>query len=151
MAPLGAQIVTEPLSGDGRGAVRRTLRLGVETQAGGDVAAALILNMSETGLLLQTVVELTVGETLYLEIAGTSAIAVHIVWTEGLLAGCEFFDPVSTGAVAAAQLKAPPAEKIGRVQAVEGDETGFERTLVMISALISAVALALFLAAVWSL
>ena len=151
MAPLGAQIVTEPLSGDGRGAVRRTLRLGVEAQAGGNVAAALILNMSETGLLLETMAELTVGETLHLDIAGTSARAVRIVWTERLLAGCEFFDPLSTGAVAAAQLKAPPAEKTGRVQAIGRDETGFEKTLVMISALISAVALALFLAAVWPL
>jgi hypothetical protein len=86
---------------------------------------------------------------------------VRVIWTEGLLAGCAFVDPVSTGAVSAAQLKAPidsagvdarlPAATAGqrlRVDNFDREQVRFERTIGWISALISVVALVIFLAAI---
>jgi hypothetical protein len=66
---------------------------------------ALIHNMSETGLLLETVVDLAEGETLQVDIPNAIAPAVRVVWREGLLAGCKFVEPVSTATVSAARLK----------------------------------------------
>ncbi|MBA2466729.1 MAG: PilZ domain-containing protein [Sphingomonas sp.] len=150
MLPLGAEILTERVSGDQRGAVRRTLSLGVRTHSGGDVAMALVLNISQTGLLLETVVRLEVGETLHVDIPEAATSLVRIVWTDGLLAGCAFVDPLSTAAISAAQLKAP-SESTGttyRSRTVDEDEATFHRTIVLISALISIVALLIFLAAI---
>jgi hypothetical protein len=150
MVPLGAEILTEHVSSDGRGAVRRTLRLGVQAQSGGEVAMALILNLSESGLLLETVVKLEVGDRLQIDIPEASSSVARVVWTEGFLSGCEFVNPVPTGAVSAAQLKSPPTNP-GRKPPVPDysrEEASFEWTIVMISAVISVVALIIFLAAV---
>jgi hypothetical protein len=160
MVPLGAEILTERLSGDDRGAVRRTLSLGVHTHSAGEVAMALILNISETGLLLETVLQLEVGEKLRVDIPEARASSVRVVWTDGLLAGCEFVVPVSSGAVSAARLKATgepganrrsPADE-SKPQPGSGnyerDDRSFERTIVLISGLISLVAIIIFLAAI---
>ena len=118
---------------------------------------AIILNISETGLLLETLVKLEVGETLHVDIPEAPSSAIRIIWTEGLLAGCEFVRPVSTGTVSAAQLKASagsgqgPALEPGRRSApgdYDRDERNFEKTIVSISALITVVALLIFLAAI---
>ena len=158
MVPLGAEIYTERVYGDSRRAVRRTLRLGVNAQSTGEVAMALILNISETGLLLETLVGLEVGETLQVAIPEASSPTVRVIWTEGLLAGCAFVDPVPTGVVSAAQLKGAigaadegfpgPASPPAKAGDYDGDEAVFQRVIVMISALISLVALIIFLAAV---
>lgn len=152
MVPLGAEIHTERVQGDSRRSVRRTLRLGVNAQSTGEVAMALILNISETGLLLETLVALEVGETLQVAIPEAGGSIVRVIWTEGLLAGCEFADPVSTAVVSAAQLKgaigSAEPERFPQADDYDGDEAVFQRVIVMISALISLVALVIFLAAV---
>lgn len=161
MVPLSAEILTERLIGDDRSAVRRTLRLGVSTYTSGDVAMALILNISETGLLIETVVRLAVGETLFVDLPEASASAIRVVWTDNLLAGCEFVDPVSMGAVSAAQLMSPlraagsmnasgaeaedsPAE----VEQWGPDESLIQIAIVIVTSLVAVLALILFLAAI---
>jgi hypothetical protein len=68
---------------------------------------ALVLNISETGVLIETVLDLQVGETLQLEIPQASGATVRVIWREKLLVGCEFFQPLPTSAVSAAQLLSP--------------------------------------------
>jgi hypothetical protein len=159
MQPLSAEILTETLIGDERIAVRRSLRLGVSASSSGHVAMALILNISETGLLIETLLELAEGETLQVEIPGAIDTAARVIWTEGFLAGCEFASPVSLAAVSAAQLMSPTAAPRAETQAPGPDpprnggawdyDEAFDQTvIVIVTSLISVLAVLIFLAAV---
>ena len=162
MEPLAAEILTERLIGNERTAVRRTLRLGVSVHSSGDIAMALVINISETGLLLETVVKLAVGETLQVDIPEASASTVRVVWTEELLAGCEFVNPVATGVVSAAQLKSP-IEAAGSVDQLSAadiltedyhwhrDDAPDQMAIVIVTTLVAVLALLIFLAAIVSL
>jgi len=164
MVPLAAEILTKRLEGDERTAVRRSLRLGVSAHSSGDVAMALVLDISETGLLLETVVELAVGETLQVDIPEAGAAAIQVVWTDGLLAGCEFRNAISTAVVSAAQLKsrpdagsrvfnAPSKETELRIETYPQarDDAPGQVTVVMITTLVAVLALVVFVAAIVSL
>ena len=160
MKPLTAEIFTERLIGDERAAVRRTLRLGVSTHSSGEVTTALIVNMSERGLLIETALGLAVGDTLLVDIPEASGSAVRVVWTDNLRAGCEFVGPVSTGAVSAARLKSQlsAAGSVNELRAVpdlaarveQGDPDGssIQTAIVIVIYIISLVALIIFLAAI---
>ena len=161
MEPLSAEILTEQVTGDERAAVRRSLRLRVSAYSSDDVAVALILNVSETGLLIETGLKLAVGETLNVDIPEASASTARVVWTEGLRAGCEFANPVATAAVSAARLKSPveaadptyevqiaDADLPGEDDQEDPDDVSFLTTIVVITGLISALAVVLLLAAI---
>ena len=163
MEPLKAEILTEQVTGDGRVAVRRSLRLAVSARSSGDAEVALILNISETGLLIETWLNLAVGETLRVDIPEGSASMARVVWTDGLRAGCEFVSPVSTGSVSAALLKSP-AEALGSTYEVPAADTNsvdddlgdldddpIQTEIVVITTVISGLALLIFLAAMLSL
>ena len=162
MEPLRAEILTEQATGNGRVAVRRTLRLAVSARSSGDAEVALILNISETGLLIETWLKLAVGETLRVDIPEASASMARVVWTDGLRAGCEFVSPVSTGAVSAARLKSPAeAFSTYEVRAADTnvpvdddlgdlDDDPIQTEIVVITTFVSVLALLIFLAAVLS-
>jgi hypothetical protein len=67
----------------------------------------LILNLSLSGVLIDTAANLVVGETIQIELPEAGACPARIVWTEGNFFGCEFISPVSKAAVSAALLLAP--------------------------------------------
>jgi len=111
--------------------------------------------------LVETLVELAVGETLQVDIPEANASIARVVWTEGFLAGCEFVDPVSTGAVSAVQLRSSiaaadtthegPALTPNLPWAVDPqdyDESSIQTAIVIVTSLISVLALLIFLAAV---
>jgi len=159
MQPLSAEILTEVLIGDERTAVRRSLRLGVSASSSGHVAMALILNISETGLLIETLLELAEGETLLVEIPGAIATTARVIWREGFLVGCEFASPVSLGTVSAAQLMSPTAAQHSDTQELASefrrdvgpwdyDEAFVQTAIVIVTSLISVMALLIFLVAV---
>ena len=161
MEPLRAEILTERVSSDERAAVRRSLRLGVSAHTSSDVAVALILNISETGLLIETGLTLAVGETLNVEIPEASASTARVIWTEGLRAGCEFVSPVATAAVSAARLQSPveAADSKYEVQTADADFPGeddqedpdddsFQTAILVVTGLISTLALLILLAAI---
>lgn len=106
MQPLLAEIHTEALASDARRAPRRTLRLqvAVATEAGAD---ALIHNLSETGLLLETTTDFARGDALDVELPHVGATSAIVAWSRGGFVGCEFVTPVSKAVVSAALLKAP--------------------------------------------
>ena len=158
MQPLTAEIVTEGLIGDERSAVRRILRLGVSARSTGHVAMALIVNISETGLLIETLLDLAEGDTLEVEIPGAIVTSARVVWTKGFLAGCEFASPVSIGAVSAAQLMSPAAAADAQTQSApesprnanrwDYDEAFVQTAIVIVTSLLSLIAMLIFLAAV---
>ena len=88
-----------------RGRVRHRLRLPV--QAGG-AGCALVHNLSETGLLIETSDGLELGEVIDVELPETGLRAAKVVWRSEDLFGCQFEQPVPKAAVSAALLRSPP-------------------------------------------
>jgi hypothetical protein len=91
---------------DRRDAVRRTLRLQVD-QLSVNAVEAVIRNLSEDGLLLETAADLTLGERLDVVLPGAGIRAAVVVWSRQPFFGCEFKVPVSKAVVSAALLRAP--------------------------------------------
>jgi hypothetical protein len=116
---------------------------------------ALIIDISETGLLLETAVPLAVGDLLQLELPEASAATAKVVWRLQLRAGCEFVGRIPKAALSAALLasSAPPVSE----QPVGGSDrpaTYDEESEAAISAVliilctVAFLALVIFLAAV---
>ena len=106
---LLAQIITSSESQEARSAGRRILRLHVVASTSGDETDALIHNLSEYGLLVETKASLFEGDTLEVDLPEAGVTAAVVVWTRSGLAGCEFQRPVPTAIVSAALLRSPPA------------------------------------------
>jgi hypothetical protein len=107
MLPLLAELTTEPRSADDRAAARRTLRLEVQAASSLATTKALIRNLSERGLLIETTASLVLGETIQVALPEVGSCEARIVWNDGFFFGCEFTTPVSKAAVSAALLLAP--------------------------------------------
>jgi len=117
--PLAAQIRTSTQSGKARGSVRRTLRLQVAAMAPEDATDALIHNISEGGLLVETRAPLKLGDTLHVDLPEAGTTPAIVVWSRDRFFGCRFQAPVRVGAVSAALLRSP-----ARTQA-DGEEAPF--------------------------
>ena len=109
MLPVPARLTTETPASDNRGAARRSLTLEVRASSPADTGSALIRNLSERGLLIETATELAIGETIQVGLPQTGICEARIVWREGSFFGCEFLMPVSRASVSAALLVAPVA------------------------------------------
>ncbi|QIK79084.1 PilZ domain-containing protein [Sphingomonas piscis] len=106
-----AFIQTEELEVNRRFATRHKLRLttrGVTTSGDADL---LILDISVTGLLLETAFDLTEGDFLDLNIPGASGSRAVVKWVSGRLVGCEFQETISSAAISAALLQSAPAAR----------------------------------------
>ena len=100
-----AQISIEPHSDEQRRTPRRTLRLDVE---GG--ATATVRNLSETGLLIESLDALEVGDRVSLDLPVAGPAEARVIWARVPFYGCEFARPVSRAVVSAALLRAPIEE-----------------------------------------
>jgi len=101
--------------------IRRTLRLVADVSHSRDSARVLILNLSESGVLIETAAVLVVGESLELELPQAGAVIARVVWQRGREFGCEFDVPVSKAAVSAALLRSPPSGHTAPVNLEEWD------------------------------
>lgn len=106
MLPLPARLTTDAQTSDNRGAIRRSLSLEVRASPT-DASSALIRNLSERGLLIETEADLAIGDTIEVDLPEAGASDARIVWCEGSFFGCEFLAPVPRAAVSAALLLAP--------------------------------------------
>ena len=100
-------------SPDGRGRprdARRKLRL-VATGAkpGGQAVEVLVLNISTTGMLIESDDALTQGEALDIDLPHAGWATATVVWTSGRMKGCAFDKPISAAALSAAQLRGEAA------------------------------------------
>lgn len=108
--PLMAAIAFDsPAPRDQRRASRRILQLEVAAVSERDSTRALIHDLSEAGLLLETSADLRVGEMLHVDLPEAGAVRALVVWSRGRLFGCEFMTPVPKAAVSAALLRSPRA------------------------------------------
>ena len=91
-----------------RKVARKTLRLGLVGTTGTGTSEVLILNVSRTGLLLQTAAQLKVGEGIAITIPQVQDTRAIVQWSSGEYYGCEFEEPISSAAVSACLLQADP-------------------------------------------
>jgi transcriptional regulator with XRE-family HTH domain len=109
-AYLDPQSPPDGQRGDSRRDPRRTMWL--ETSGlvlGGESANVTIHNISAAGLLLETALDLAVGEQLSVELPEAGMVAAKIVWRSERLYGCAFEQALSAAALAATQLQSAPA------------------------------------------
>lgn len=148
MRPVEAALRAVGSDPDDRAAARFALRLDVEGYAESGATKARIYNISETGLLLETDANLSVGEAIYVDLPEAAATAAVVVWNDRQFFGCEFRQDLSSGAVSAALLKSPydplplPEFPLSAVDQLADDEEQTAR-----AAIVLAVSLTLSLAA----
>jgi len=82
---------------------------------------ANVRNLSERGMMLETDLQLQIGETIHVALPGGHETDARIVWQQDHAFGCEFFSRIPTPAISAALLQAPLATMTDRE-----DEPGFE-------------------------
>ena len=93
---------------DFRGKTRRTLRLQVDAavQANGQTEA-IIHNLSESGLLIETAADLAIGESVHVAIPGIGFRSAKVTWKNERFFGCKFEKEIPRAAISAVVLKAP--------------------------------------------
>jgi len=165
MAALLAQIVQEEQGADARRTGRRALRLRVSASVAENSAEALVHNLSEDGLLLETAIALKVGDRVDVELPRSRGATAVVVWTRDNRYGCKFEREISRAAVSAALLLSPakvPALSVGGIIAsteqaaenvfgIESAQSGARartRVLLLVSLFASIVVVVLF---VWAL
>ncbi len=89
---------------DRRRSARRALRLGAA--AGGNGELATLLDLSLTGVLLETSVPMLVGATFEVELPSVGAVEASVIWSSGEYYGCQFALPISPATLSAALLQA---------------------------------------------
>ena len=107
MLPLSAQFVRSRNSGEARAADRRVLQLSVTASIADESAEALIHNLSERGLLLETSADLRVGDSMNVELPYVGEVVAAVVWSRDNFFGCEFDSAISKAVVSAALLRSP--------------------------------------------
>jgi hypothetical protein len=88
-----------------RAAPRRQLSLGAVLPETGD--KAVILDLSTTGMLIETKADLATFEQLHLELPEVGPIVATVMWNSGHYFGCEFHAPIPQAAISAALLQSP--------------------------------------------
>ncbi len=72
------------------------------------LTGAVIQNLSQTGLLMQTTARLDVGEMLDVDIPEVGLVSAAVIWMSGDLFGCQFREPITRSALSAAVLRSDP-------------------------------------------
>src|SRR5690606_21164828 len=72
----------------------------------------LVHNLSETGVLIESSIEVPAGSMLALDLPLIGVTEAKIEWASGSLFGCSFLKPIPTEAITAALLKEPLSRSI---------------------------------------
>lgn len=107
MLPKIAQISSPGVSAERRSADRRVITFGFDTYDTQSEARIVILNLSRTGLLLQTAAQLEVGERLQIEIPQAGMVDAKIVRRSGDQFAAMFDSPITQAALSAVLLASP--------------------------------------------
>ena len=113
-----------------RHAARRKLSLVAHgATAAQEFATVVIHDLSETGVLIETEVELAPGEPLEIDIQEAGTAAATVVWNSGRFFGCQFERRLPKAAVSAAILRnaaRPPAAEMPVATAPRFEEAAEE-------------------------
>ncbi len=104
---LRAKILDQDNGADLRSSERRVLRLTVSLSTAGDGIDALIHDLSNTGLRIETGAKLAIGDELLVDLPDDNLIEARVVWNNDNSYGCEFLSPIAKGVFGAAVLRAP--------------------------------------------
>lgn len=77
-----------------RQALRSRVEVMIDLRNGQNRLTASISDISVTGLRLQTLSALKVGETYWVKLPTIEARHVTVIWTDGCIGGCEFDEPI---------------------------------------------------------
>ncbi|ARU17763.1 PilZ domain-containing protein [Croceicoccus marinus] len=105
------RIKTQGYLRDGRTKIRRIIQIEVEARTGHDGSPAIVRNLSETGLLLETRASLEPNDILYIDLPISGECAAEIVWIDGVRHGCRFLAPIPKATVSAAELLSPHLDR----------------------------------------
>jgi hypothetical protein len=108
MLPKVAYISENPTRPERRGALRRTVRLGMDGSSAVTGRRAIILDLSETGLRLQCHALPSIGDVILVDLPLIGEVPARVVWQNAGQCGAEFLGTVSKAAVSAAILVSPP-------------------------------------------
>lgn len=111
----------DKLTASRRGAPRFVLSLG--STLGPCGSAAVIHDLSSTGLSLETAANLDVGDTFQVELPHMGPAKATVIWRQGPLFGCQFEHSIARSAVSAALLRSEPPDG-SRQQAQTGSGSG---------------------------
>jgi hypothetical protein len=100
----------ESATGEARLSRRHKLSLDAQAAIGDGAETVMILDLSSTGLLIDSPRELDLGEQVEVELPHVASVRAEVVWRSGSYHGCAFVTPVSPGAVSAARLRSLPAD-----------------------------------------
>lgn len=101
-----------------RGSARRKLRLDTVGKAAARGSTPVgIHDLSTSGMLIETSVDLAVGEAIEIELPRTGPQTAKVMWTSGRFYGCRFVEPIPPAAVSAALLRSRPTDQSGAVTA----------------------------------
>lgn len=93
-------------SQDARGRIRRKLFLEADVGVSDSYSAkATVHNISETGLLIETEMSLSVGDLIEVDLAQTGLKQAEVVWIDDRLFGCSFTKEISSATVSSALLR----------------------------------------------
>ena len=108
---LSARLAHSSEQKERRGSKRREMRLelGSASPAVG-TTNAIVRDLSLTGALLETPVELSVGDALAISLPSAEENNLRIIWNSGSFYGCEFEQPITEAVLAAALLQALPQQ-----------------------------------------
>jgi hypothetical protein len=94
-------------SPDGRDASRHRIFLDGRASTGSQAAEILIYNLSSTGMLLETAIDLADNDGIDVDIPEVGTVRASVVWKSDAFYGCQFERPLSRAAVSAALLRSP--------------------------------------------
>lgn len=87
---------------------RRLLRLGGRVATSDTQGGIQIHNLSRTGILVESTVAVTTGETIEVELLDGQSHRAQIVWADEGLFGCRFSRPLTQAELSAALLRSAP-------------------------------------------
>jgi transcriptional regulator with XRE-family HTH domain len=91
-------------------------RLLLETQgalATGAATQVIVHNVSESGVLLETQVDLEIGESIELDLPEAPRARARIIWASGRLYGCAFEGAIPAATLSATQLRSAVQSELG--------------------------------------
>lgn len=87
---------------------RRTLRLLVNAEIHNGHSKAVIHDLSEAGILIETKERIEIGEWLHVDIPDAGLKLAQVTWGSGQFFGCKFSEEISKSSVSATVLRSPP-------------------------------------------
>lgn len=128
-----------------RSSRRHSLWLSARVSVRGEAEQVWIHNLSTTGLLFESALELNFGDHIEVELPEAGLTQAEVVWCSDSYFGCEFANPIAAAAVSASRLRSPslqsavefreaPAEPVPLAAAAPGSLSPLQKTAIIVGA-----------------